>query len=67
MTREGSTQVCVLEECERENFGQKTRAVHHEGYGPLVFRLWLGIKTSTQRNNYLEIRDVWVHILLLAW
>lgn len=36
VTWEGSTQVCVLEACERENFGQKTRAVHHEGYGPPV-------------------------------
>jgi len=26
----------VLEESERENFGQETRAVHHEGYGPPV-------------------------------
>lgn len=36
VTWEGSTQVCVLEECERENFGQKTTAIHHEGYGPPV-------------------------------
>lgn len=37
VTGEGSAQVCVLEEWEREVFGLKTKAICHKRYGPIFF------------------------------